>query len=147
MAAVPDLRVSDADRESTARELRDHFAAGRLSEAELGERLDATYAAKTAADLAAVRSDLPDPHAQVLATTPRELARRRVIHDIGAVLLIDVGALAVWLATGANSSFWPKWVLLGSALRLAYDAWHLLGPGADLVHPEYRTWAERRLRL
>ncbi|HEX2703060.1 MAG TPA: DUF1707 domain-containing protein [Solirubrobacteraceae bacterium] len=147
MAGVPDLRVSDSDREAAGAELREHFAAGRLSEAELSERLEAAYSAKTAAELSALRADLPDPHAQLVAAAPRELARRRVYHDVGIVALIDVGSVVAWLAVGAHGSFWPMWVILGSAFRLAYDGWHLLGPTADEVRPEYRTWVERRLRL
>ncbi|HEX2702387.1 MAG TPA: DUF1707 domain-containing protein, partial [Solirubrobacteraceae bacterium] len=49
-------RVSDSDRESVAGELRDHFAAGRLSEGELSDRLGAAYSAKTAAELSALRA-------------------------------------------------------------------------------------------
>ena len=147
MAGVPDLRVSDSDRESVAGELRDHFAAGRLSEGELSDRLGAAYSAKTAAELSALRADLPDSQAEVVVATPRGLARRRVYHDVGIVALIDVGSVVTWFAVGAHGSFWPMWVILVSAFRLAYDGWHLFGPTADEVHPEYRTWVERRLRL
>ena len=55
----PDLRVSDEDREKAATEIREHYAAGRLDADELGERLERAYAARTAADLAAVRANLP----------------------------------------------------------------------------------------
>jgi hypothetical protein len=145
MPGAPDLRVSDADRESVASELREHFAAGRLSEGELSDRLGAAYAAKTAAELAAIRSDLPDPAAAVVATAPQQLARRRIYHDVGVVALIDVGCVAVWFATGAHGSFWPVWVIVGAACAVAYDAWHLLGPTAEQASPGYRTWVERRI--
>ncbi len=147
MAQSPDLRVSDSEREAAAAELREHFAAGRLTDDELSERLGAAYAARTAGDLASVRADLPAPRAQLATTGPRALARRRVYHDMGIVGLVDVGCVATWAATGAHGSFWPIWVILISAVRLAYDGWHLLGPTADHVRPEYRTWVERRLRL
>jgi hypothetical protein len=146
MADVPDLRVSDLDREQVAGELREHFAAGRISETELSERLDGTYAAKTAAQLQTQRADLPSTASLPVVATPRELARRRVYHDLGAVALIDVGAVVVWLATSANASFWPKWVILVSLFRFAFDAWRLLGPGAEEVPADYRTWIERRSR-
>ena len=42
-----------------AEEIREHFAAGRLDEDELNERLSAAYAAKTNGELAALRADLP----------------------------------------------------------------------------------------
>jgi DUF1707 SHOCT-like domain len=53
------IRVSDADREATAAELREHYAAGRLTADELNERLDQAFAAKTGGDLGAVMHDLP----------------------------------------------------------------------------------------
>jgi hypothetical protein len=145
MAAMPDLRVSDSDREGVARELREHFAAGRLSETELSDRLGVAYAATTAAELAAIRADLPDSDAQMIAPTSQQLARRRIYHDVGVVGLIDVGCVATWFATGAHGSFWPIWVILGAAFAVAYDAWHLLGPTADQVGPRYRTWVERHI--
>jgi hypothetical protein len=54
------FRVSDADRERAAALLRDHFAAGRLSAAELDQRLAASLAAKTAGDLRRNLADLPE---------------------------------------------------------------------------------------
>src|SRR5690606_15273463 len=51
-AAAADLRASDADRERVADILRDALAEGRLTMEEFGERLDATYAARTYGDLA-----------------------------------------------------------------------------------------------
>jgi len=138
---MDDLRISDADREAAAAELREHYAAGRITDSELSERLDAAYAAKTSSELVAVRADLPDPQAP---KTRRELARRRFYHDAGAIALIDAACVAVWLATGAGGSFWPIWVILVTAFRLAQDGWRLLGPAADQMPPEYRTWVERR---
>lgn len=55
----PDHRASDADRDRVAESLREAHALGRIDLDELGERLDATYAARTYADLAAVTRDLP----------------------------------------------------------------------------------------
>ena len=54
-----EMRVSDAEREATASELREHYASGRLSQDELDERLDRTFAAKTRGDLDAIMADLP----------------------------------------------------------------------------------------
>src|SRR6476469_6276384 len=76
MAESSQQRVSDEQRERVAQEIREHFAAGRLSEEELEERVQAVYQAKRAAELQAVRSDLPN-----LPATPQqqkaELAERR----------------------------------------------------------------------
>jgi hypothetical protein len=51
--------VGDADRDATAAQLREHYAAGRLTLDELNERLEQTFAARTGADLNAVMRDLP----------------------------------------------------------------------------------------
>jgi DNA-binding PadR family transcriptional regulator len=51
--------VSDADRELTAARLGEHFAVGRLSHAELNERLTAALTAQTAGDLRGLLADLP----------------------------------------------------------------------------------------
>jgi Domain of unknown function (DUF1707) len=59
VAAGYEMRVSDAEREAAAAELREHFASGRLDQDELDERLTAAFAAKTHGDLSALFTDLP----------------------------------------------------------------------------------------
>lgn len=56
------LRIGDAERESAATALGTHFAAGRIDQDELDERLGAVYAARTVAELARPFADLPQPH-------------------------------------------------------------------------------------
>jgi len=130
----PALRASDAEREHTATLLRDHAAAGRLTPEELDERLDAAYAARTVGELDALAHDLPAPAQPSAPARRRALqrpgARERALHAIGLMVLINVACNAIWLATGADGSWWPKWVLLGTGLRLAFQLWALLGPGA-----------------
>jgi hypothetical protein len=53
------MRVGDAERDAAANELREHFASGRLTQDELNERLDQTFAAKTRGDLSGLFTDLP----------------------------------------------------------------------------------------
>jgi hypothetical protein len=141
MDDLPVLRAGDADRDSLVGDLREHFAAGRLTEAEFGERLDATYRATTIRELDALRADLPDPRPLPAPAAPRELARRRIYQDAGAVVIFNVGCVAVW-AAGGGGSFWPEWVMLVSGLRLLRDGWRLLGPAADQAVPSRRR--ERR---
>ncbi|AGS69850.1 DUF1707 SHOCT-like domain-containing protein [Streptomyces collinus] len=57
--AVPDLRASDADRERVGEVLRDALAEGRLDMEEFEERLEATYKARTYAELTPITRDLP----------------------------------------------------------------------------------------
>ena len=71
MAAGYEMRVSDAEREAAAAELREHFASGRLTQDELDERLTAVFAAKTRADLNALFTDLPSSgHGWASASAP-----------------------------------------------------------------------------
>jgi hypothetical protein len=53
------LRISDDDRHHVAEILREAAGAGRIDLDELDERLEATYAARTYADLVPVTRDLP----------------------------------------------------------------------------------------
>lgn len=129
------LRASDAERERAATLLRDHAAAGRLTPEELDERLDAAYAARTVGELEALARDLP----QAPATPARRSEpgpRERTLHLVGFAVLVNLAANAIWLATGAGGEWWPKWVLLATAIRLAFRAWALLGPAAG--HDEAR---------
>jgi len=51
--------VTDADREACAAQLREHYAAGRLSLDEFQDRLDAVYRAQTIRELGTVTDSLP----------------------------------------------------------------------------------------
>jgi len=53
------MRVSDAERDAAAAELREHFASGRLDTDELDQRLTGALAARTRGDLSALFTDLP----------------------------------------------------------------------------------------
>ena len=135
---APSLRASDAERERTATQLREHTAAGRLTHDELEERLGAAYAARTVAQLQQLVEDLPalpppGPDGRPLAT-PREHAKRRVLHAVGLTILIDLAFVLLWAITSADVSFWPKWIIGLSLIRLAFFAWGELGPGAEERH-------------
>jgi hypothetical protein len=76
MAARPDLRIGDADREAAAASLREHFAQGRLSLTEFNERIDAVFAATTQGDLDRITRDLP--HVRVPSTPLPEAGVRPI---------------------------------------------------------------------
>lgn len=63
----PAFRASDAERDRAAEILRTGYAEGRLSRAELDERLAAAYAATTRADLRDLTCDLPAAAAEPAA--------------------------------------------------------------------------------
>lgn len=54
-----DLRIGDAERDTAARELGEHFAQGRLDAEEYAERLDQVMDAKTTGELGPAFADLP----------------------------------------------------------------------------------------
>jgi PadR family transcriptional regulator, regulatory protein PadR len=59
LAAWPDLRISDADRDAAAAALSEYFAQGRLTADELRGRLDLALSAVTRRDIWAATQDLP----------------------------------------------------------------------------------------
>src|SRR6202000_1088637 len=54
------IRVSDAERNAVAELLGQHYADGRLDQAEFDDRIARTRAAKTRGDLAGLFDDLPE---------------------------------------------------------------------------------------
>ena len=67
------IRVSDTDRDRVTAQLRDHFAAGRITPGELDERLSAALNAKTFGDLRRIMADLPGPVPAALGAAPPPL--------------------------------------------------------------------------
>jgi DUF1707 SHOCT-like domain len=144
---VPDLRVSDEDRERAVRELREHFAAGRLTDEELSERVQAVYQARTDRDLAALRADLPrlpvtrEEQKAELARRRAELQRRLLQQSGGALVPFGI-CTVIWVSSGAHGMFWPIWIILVAVIPLVRNAWRLYGPAPELDRVE-RELAQR----
>jgi hypothetical protein len=64
------LRISDQDRHQVAEVLREAAGEGRIDFEELDQRLDATYAARTYADLVPITLDLPATQTTALPARP-----------------------------------------------------------------------------
>jgi hypothetical protein len=64
------LRISDSDRHKVAEVLREAAGDGRIDFEELDQRLEATYAARTYADLVPITLDLPTQTAANLPVQP-----------------------------------------------------------------------------
>jgi len=64
------LRISDSDRHQVAEVLREAAGEGRIDFEELDQRLEATYAARTYADLVPITVDLPVESAAKLPVQP-----------------------------------------------------------------------------
>ena len=87
------IRVSDAERNAVAELLGQHYADGRLDQAEFDERVGRTMAAKTRGDLAGLFDDLPEsgpagagPDGPAGPAAPYRGPRRRT--GIGRALLL-----------------------------------------------------------
>jgi hypothetical protein len=146
---VDGYRASDQQRDEAAQLLREHFAAGRLSQEELDERVQQAYAAKTEQQLQELLRDLPG-----LPATPKQqkaelVARRsqlqrRLIQEMGGGLALFVVCVVVWLASGAQGQFWPIWVALVVLIPLLRNGWRLYGPSPQLDRVEREL--DRRAR-
>ncbi len=141
MAEPGDIRLSDERREQAVQELREHYAAGRLSEDELSERVQQVYSARTESELRALHGDLPK-----LPATPeqrraelaqrRALLQRRLLQESGGAAVLFLICTAVWIASGAHGQFWPIWVGLVALIPLLRNGWRLYGPAPQLDQVE-----------
>lgn len=128
------IRVADADREQVVAELQEHAAAGRLTSAELEDRVGSAYRATTRGDLDRLRSDLPVSATSVALELRKRKGRlrRRLGQEAGGAIGVSALSVGIWLATGADTGFWPGWVIGFTMLPVIRDAWRLFGPGSDL---------------
>jgi Domain of unknown function (DUF1707) len=85
------IRVSDAERQAVTDRLAEHFAEGRLDQAEFDERVGRATSAKTRADLNGLFDDLPETGAPAETDRPRRRYRHPVLL-IGLVILVAVAA-------------------------------------------------------
>jgi uncharacterized membrane protein len=141
MEGTSDLRVSDQDRESATHQLREHFAAGRISEEELNERIQSAYQARTQQELSALLSDLP-----ALPATPQEARaelrarrrhlQRRLVQEAGGAATPFLICTVIWVAAGATGVFWPIFAAIPLILLLVRNGWLLYGPSPELDRVE-----------
>ena len=132
------IRVSDADRDHVTAQLRDHFAAGRITPGELDERLSAALNAKTFGDLRRIMADLPGPvpaplgaAPPLMRATPAWAVRRRppfppliLVALLAALLIPGTGWL---LAAFVNMIllFWLMTFVVGAlAFGRSQRRWH-----------------------
>jgi hypothetical protein len=146
---VDGYRASDQQREESAQVLREHFAAGRLSQEELDERVQQAYAAKTEQQLRELLSDLPGLPASPQQQKAELVARRsqlqrRLVQETGGGVALFVVCVVVWLANGAQGQFWPIWVAFVVLIPLLRNGWRLYGPSPQLDRVEREL--DRRAR-
>ena len=107
------LRIGDAERNAASADLAEHYAQGRLTTEEHGERLDRIWAARTRGELAGVFVDLPGRagHPAAHLPTTRPPRRRPGWTRLPTPLLVLIGLLvAVTVLTNL------PWILIGLAV-------------------------------
>jgi hypothetical protein len=144
MTESPDLRASDEQRDRAAAEIREHYAAGRLTEDEFTERLDSIYKARTQGELAELRRDLPALSARNELAERRRALRGELLQETGGAFVPFLICTAVWAFAGAESDFWPVWLLLLPLIAIVRNGWRLYGPAPDLDALEEELAKKRR---
>ncbi|MEO3811663.1 DUF1707 domain-containing protein [Sphaerisporangium sp. B11E5] len=117
MAAAPEMRASDGDRDRVAAELREHAAQGRLTMEEFNERLELVYQGRTFGDLRKLTVDLPSidltslPAPQPKTPARRDDAVRQGLRVAWASWASVVAVCTVvYLLTDPGGYYWPMWV-------------------------------------
>lgn len=111
MAGLPDrpdpsqLRISDADRHQVAEVLRQAAGEGRIDLEELDERLEATFAAKTYADLVPITVDLPVQASAHAPTSARPTTPATTTYDTSLALLGGSSRRGAWLVPERHTAF------------------------------------------
>ena len=127
------MRASDRDREQVVKLLREHYSAGRLSDAELDERVEHAYGARTVAELESITLDLASPGLALpvaqrsppvdehsLSPFGRGLRTSVRIH-LTIYVLVNVMLIGIWAASGAGD-FWPIWPIMGWGIGVGAHA-------------------------
>ena len=110
MAESLDTLVADSDRAAAEEEVRKHYDSGRLTLDEFESRLAEVHAART-------RGDLEHAFRQLPRSEPPASLRVRDLRWSSLALqyaLVNLVCILIWLFSGAQGSFWPKWVLVGT---------------------------------
>jgi hypothetical protein len=116
------MRVSDDERELAVSALRHHYAKGRISSAELEERVDGAYRATTRGDIDQLLYDLPSERGRRAANGLRKANRGAWRAHLTSYVSVNGGLVALWGVTGGGE-FWPGWPMAWWGMFLG---WHWL---------------------
>jgi Domain of unknown function (DUF1707) len=122
------LRVSDADRQAVTDRLSQHFADGRLDQAEFDDRVERAMSAKTRGDLTGLFTDLPEAGAPAVTGHPRRRHHPVLLIALFVVLASAAGHLLWWTVVPV---FWLAFVVVAVLLlgrtagrgRASRDRW------------------------
>ncbi len=148
---APQLRPSTSDRDYADTALRLAHADGRLTDAELAERVERADSAASLGELDGVIADVtppsavgpdsrllpvessPPPIVRALAperrSAPQLVMARSIVSWLGLALLFNV----IWLfSSGLGSYYWPIWPMLGTAIPVIGLVAARVGPAPAL---------------
>lgn len=133
MSDRPELRIGDADRERSAEIVSEAAAAGYLELAELPDRLEAVWSARTQRELDQVTVDIPARPQDRTART-RQSGPLAVTGDLSRYLAGMALMIGIWLAVALTAGSWYPWVIwpaLGWGMAVLMRHHH-----RRVVHPE-----------
>ncbi len=135
MARRAIIRAADADREHVAERLRKAAAEGRLETAELEERLEAVFSARTYGELEALTRDLPRDG----RPAPRSRRSLPVPWPVAALAFLIVMPMVVAFAIAAVVLVASVFMLWGLVAAIAMCAF---GRRMRFIGPRYcgRAW-------
>lgn len=124
MADVPELRISDGDRQRTIDQLTAAYGEGRLDLDEFEDRVSQAQAAKIQADLTPLTRDLPavlpGGEASVLPSRPQEEPWSSWFRkELGFFVIPPIVCTGIWALTDFGGYYWPMWVWLGCLTVIA----------------------------
>jgi hypothetical protein len=130
------VRASDAERDQVTEILRAGYAEGRLTRAELEERLTAAYAARTRADLRDLTGDLPGASTAPTAAGPPAIAGLPLMGDESGTGPGPDRCLLLCLLIAFPPAGIVYWILTARRQQLAAREreWLPTGPGAGRLH-------------
>src|SRR3954471_24474764 len=117
-----EVRASDADREKAMRALRRHYAAGRLDDAELEERIGRAARARFRHELRALTRDLPSDVGARGARAIGHLDRIMLRAHVRAYAAVNGALVGIWALACGGGEFWPAWSLVPWGLGLGLHA-------------------------
>jgi Domain of unknown function (DUF1707)/2TM domain len=143
---MTELLASDGDRERIAERLQAAAGEGRLTPAELEQRLETAFSARTEAELEPLVADLPTVRVSAPPADRGERPRWDTDH-VRAYVGVSIMLVAIWALTGAGY-FWPIWPMLGWGIGVVADSGVRLGRPCRRrsSNPDYSTgrWPSSR---
>lgn len=127
MVQPSEMRASDDDRDRIAGVLRDAHAEGRLSQDELLERLEFTYAARTYRDLDRVVVDLP-------IARPQTGVARLQQRPLSAPQPAQHPVVRRKMRRAARSALSTGWWVWGTAVSINLLIWFIVSVAAGPAH-------------